>query len=92
MKVYFIYNFHCFHISVAETKEALEVADPQSDPSQPAHITTRDIFSIILYVDIFRDYEHIYFIYILASMYGMYNAHIATIYRYPHSAFKIHTL
>ena len=52
MKVYLISNFHFFHISVVEPEEAGELADPQSDPSQPPDIITRDIFSIILYVDV----------------------------------------
>jgi len=55
MNVYLTYTFNCFHISFAEPEEAGQLADPQSEPSQPADIMTRDIFNIILYLDMFRD-------------------------------------
>ena len=51
----YTHTHYFFHISVAEPEEAGELGDPQSDPQQPADIITRDIFSIILYVDVFRD-------------------------------------
>ena len=49
---YILYIIFIFvHISGAELEEAGEFAHPQSDTSQPAEMITRNIFSVILYVD-----------------------------------------
>ena len=75
MKVYLIYNFHFFNISAAEPEpeEPGKLADLRSDPSQPADITTRNIFSIILDVDIIR-LRIFYFTYNF-DKHGIYSAH-----------------